>query len=301
MSDEAMNSSQLKLAIIKPVTIWMRLNLLSSTVLCFFAGLSLFVATEQTDQYSAWTITSPITAAFIGAAYWGAGVFLTLLSARERNWARARIAVPATFVFGLAGLASTLLHLDRFHTNSSNLFTVVLTYVWLIPYAIGWLFATVITINQIRTPGGDPPREKPLPGWLRIVLAVQAVVLLLVGLSLFIAPDTASTLWPWALTPLTAQVTAAWLLGLGVGAAHTVWENDFSRTYAAAVSYTLFSVLEFVVLLRYPNSINWGTAQAWIYLVFLVSLLGAGVYTWYRAGFLPARRPSAERQVSSSA
>ena len=46
------------------------------------------VGTEQTDQFSAWTIASPITAAFIGAAYWGAGVFLTLLSARERAWAR---------------------------------------------------------------------------------------------------------------------------------------------------------------------------------------------------------------------
>jgi hypothetical protein len=296
MSTKAMNSS-----VVKPVTLWMRLNLLSSTVLCFFAGLSLFVATEHTDQYSAWTIASPITAAFIGAAYWGAGVFLTLLSAREHDWARARIAVPATFVFGVAGLASTLLHLDRFHTNSSNFFTVVLTYVWLIPYGVGWLLASVITINQLRTPGGDPPREKPLPGWLRVMLAVQAVVLILVGISLFIAPDTAATLWPWALTPLTAQVTAAWLLGLGIGAAHTVWENDFSRSYAAAVSYTLFSVLEVVVLLRYPNSIKWGTAQPWIYLVLLVSLLGAGIYTWYRVGLLPARRPSAEHQVSSSA
>src|SRR5215208_2515325 len=103
---------------VKPVTKWMRWNLLSSVVLCFFAGLSLFVATDQTDQFSAWTINSHITAAFIGAAYWGAGVFLTLLSARERDWARARIAVPAVFVFSVLGLISTLLHLDRFHINS---------------------------------------------------------------------------------------------------------------------------------------------------------------------------------------
>lgn len=288
-------------ATVKPVTIWTRLNLLSSTILCFFAGLSLFVGTEQTDQFSAWTIASPITAAFIGAAYWGAGVFLTLLSARERAWARARIGIPAPFVFGLMGLAATLLHLDRFHTNSDNVLTQILTWVWLLPYGIGWLLAIGATIHQLRVPGGDPPRERPLPSWLRVVLIFQAIVLIAAGSVLFIAPQMGSTIWPWALTPLTARVIAAWLIGLGVGAVQTVWENDFGRVYAAAVSYTMFSVLELIVLVRYPNSIEWGTSQAWVYVGFLLSLLVVGFYTWLRAGLLPSRRLLVERPASSTA
>jgi hypothetical protein len=296
-----MSTETVNVAAIKRVTIWMRVNLLISTVLCFFAGISLFIGTEQTDQFSAWTIASPITAAFIGAAYWGAGFFLTLLSARERDWARARIGVPAVYVFAVLGVVSTVMNFDRFHLNSGSLVTQIVTYFWLIPYGVGWLMAVLVTVHQVRQPGGDPPRERPLPDWLRFVLVVQSAVLLIVGLSLFISPETATTLWPWALTPLTAQVTAAWLVGLGVGAAQTVWENDFGRSYAAAVSYTMFSVLELVVLVRYPNNMNWGSPQAWIYIVFLLSFLATGLYTWLRAGLRPSRQIRTERPAPASA
>ena len=98
------------------------------------------------------------------------------------------------------GVVSSILHFDRFHLNSASLVTQIVTYFWLIPYGVGWLMAVLVTVHQIRQPGGDPPREKPLPSWLRLVLVVQAAVLLIVGLSLFISPETATTLWPWALT-----------------------------------------------------------------------------------------------------
>ena len=77
----------------------MRWTLLITSALPFLAGLSLFVGTDMTDDWSAWTIESAITAAAIGAAYWGA-FFIKFLSGLERIWARARVAVSA-------GLAST--------------------------------------------------------------------------------------------------------------------------------------------------------------------------------------------------
>jgi hypothetical protein len=68
------------------------------------------------------------------------------------------------------------------------------------------------------------------------------------------------------------------------------------------VSYTLFSVLEFVVLLRYPNSVDWGMAQAWIYVVVvLASVPGAGLTASFRAGLVPSRPVRVEHPASSSA
>src|SRR4051794_18481143 len=152
---------------VKPVTIWMRLNILCATLLCFLAGLSLFVGTDHTDQFSAWTINSAVTAAFLGAAYWGAGVVLTLLSARERAWANARVSIPATYTFSALGLISTTIHLDRFHLTTGSLLTQILTWLWLVPYALGTVLAIVILVHQVRQPGGDPPRVGTLPEWLR--------------------------------------------------------------------------------------------------------------------------------------
>ena len=287
--------------IVKQQTKWMRLSSLWSTLLCFLAGLSLFVGTEMTDRFSAWTINSAITAAFLGAAYWGAGIFLNLLSAREHDWARARIAVLPTFVFGVLGLVSTLLNLDRFHTNSGAWYTQALTWLWLIPYAVGPVLAVIILVHQLRQPGGDPPPTGTLPNWLRFVLLVQAIILLGIGATLFIAPQSATVVWPWALTALTAKVTAAWLIGLGLGAVQVVWENDWARIFPAAVCYTIFALLEFVVLVRYPGGLDWGRPQAWLYVVILLSILIAGAYTWLGTRAYSSRTQLSERPVSSSA
>jgi len=59
--------------------------LLVASALVFLAGVPLFVGTEQTDRYFAWTVLPPITAAFLGASYWASCIF-ELAAARHRIW-----------------------------------------------------------------------------------------------------------------------------------------------------------------------------------------------------------------------
>jgi len=40
--------------------------------LLFIAAIQLFVLSEQTETYFAWTFAAPISAAFMGAGYWSA-------------------------------------------------------------------------------------------------------------------------------------------------------------------------------------------------------------------------------------
>ena len=269
---------------VKPLSTGMRLNLLIGSALPFLAGLSLFVGTSDTDDTSAWTIKSSITAATIGAAYW-AGFFLTFLASFERTWARARVAVPAVLAFTTLGLVSTIIDYDRFHTDSGSFGTQLLTWLWLVPYAVGPPLLVGLLVLQLRVPGSDPPREAPLPGWIRAVLALQAAALIGVGAALFIAPvDVADALWPWTLTSLTGRVIAAWLIALGVGVVTVLVENDWSRTRPAAVAYTLFGALEIVALLRYTDAVEWDEARVWVYLLFLVSAIAVGAFGWRAAG-----------------
>jgi len=53
--------------------------------LVFIVGISLFLLSEQTDQYFAWTVKPPLMAAFLGGGYW-ASVCLEMLAACERVW-----------------------------------------------------------------------------------------------------------------------------------------------------------------------------------------------------------------------
>jgi hypothetical protein len=267
---------------VRPLTVGLRRLLLVASVLVFLAGLELYLWTEQTDRYFAWTIKPPITAASLGAAYWASFV-LELLSARERVWARARLAVPPVLVFTVLMLLATLAHLDRFHFGSPNAVARGVAWAWLAIYVSVPVAGVVLLVRQLRIPGGDPPRRAPLPLWTRLLLAVHALVMLPLGIVLLLAPQTSAALWPWMLTPLTARAVGAWLVGLGVAAGAACWENDFGRIRVGSITYALLAALQFIALARYPGALDRGSPSAWLYVLFLLSIFVVGAYGWFGA------------------
>lgn len=110
------------------------------------------------------------------------------------------------------------------------------------------------------------------------IVAVQALIVLVIGIALFVAPSTADSLWPWSLTPLTARAVAAWLLALATGLAVTLWERDWRRVRVATLTYTAAPLLQFVALARYSDTVNWDGAGIWLYLAFLASILLLGIF-----------------------
>src|SRR5437870_11169472 len=195
---------------VRPLTTLMRYLLYAASVLVFLAGFQLTVFTEQTATYFAWTILPPITAAFLGAAYWAA-VPVEVLAAREATWAKARIAVPAIWLFTTLTLVVTLLHFDRFHFSSPIPSAQVAAWFWLAIYAGVPVAMLIIWMLQLRAPEGDPPRGAPAPMWMRIAVLGQGAGMLAVGVGLFLAPDVVKPMSPWFLTPLTARSNAPWL------------------------------------------------------------------------------------------
>ena len=268
---------------VRPLIAPMRWLLYAASGLVFLAGLQLSLLTEQTGTYFAWTISPPLTAAFLGAAYWAA-VPVELIAARETVWAKARVAVPAIWLFTTLTLVATLLHFDRFHFSSPIASALGAAWFWLAIYAsvpvamllIGWL--------QLRAPGGDPPRGSPAPLWMRIAVLAQGIGMLGFGMGLFLLPSAVGPLWPWTLTTLTARAVGAWLIGIGFAAIHANRENDFSRIQPLAGGYMAFAILELVALARYAGNVNWNAPAAWVYLAFLLSILPVGLFS------LPIRR-----------
>lgn len=263
---------------IKLLSTPMRFLLLAASFLVFLAGFQLFILSEYTDLYFAWTIQPPLTAAFLGGGYF-ASFLLEFLSAREKEWSNARVAIPAVFAFTTLTLIATLLNANRFHFNSPNLFARIAAWFWLAIYVIVPPAMLGIWFKQQRAKGEDAFRSTPLPFLMRIVLIVQSVSMLAAGIGLFIAPSVLASFWPWKLTILTSQAIGAWLIGLGVFALHSVLENEFRRIKAGMVSYLGFGILELIALLRYSANVNWTNTSAWLYLVLMLSILIVGLYS----------------------
>jgi hypothetical protein len=267
----------------------MRRMLLAASGLVFLVGIQLFILTERTDEFFAWHVQPPLTAAFLGANYW-ASCLMELLAARQRTWAQARVAVPAVLLFTTLTLIASLLHLDRFRLDS------VAAWGWLAVYGSVPAIMGTLWILQRRAAGVDPPRTEPFPPGLCLVLAIQAGLMLGLGVILFVAPLAATDLWPWKLTPLTGRVTGAWLIGLGVFVAHVGWERDWARTRPAPPSLTLLGALQFLALARYPATLDWTRPSIWVFTLAVGSLMGVGLYGLIRQNAL-VLQPLARAEV----
>lgn len=251
----------------------MRWMLYAAGGFVLMAGFQLFVLTERTEDYFAWTIDPPLTAAFLGAGYWSSAI-LELGSARRREWSGARLAMPTVLFFTTITLVLSLVHLDKFHTDSP--FGIA----WLVVYTVFPISMGTILFLQLRVRGSDEPRRSALPSWTRWALALQAAVLIALGTVLYAAPSEAASLWPWPLTPLTGRAVGAWLMGTGVIAAHVALENARERVDIAMLSYAAFGSLQLVAVARYWSTPDWSALGAVAYLGFLAAMTAIGLHGW---------------------
>lgn len=256
-----------------PVTTATRWLLLAGTVLVLAAGLDLFVLTEHTDKLFAWTIDSPLTAAFLGAGYLAAAC-LDGVSARQKLWAIARVPLPAVLVFTTTTLVVTLMHLETFHMDS------FFGWAWLVTYGLLPPSVLAVLLWQRRIGGGDPPRVAPLPAWLRVATSVVAVGITLLGAALVFVPSDALSWWPWGLTVLTSRAVGAWLVIVGLTAGQAAWENDWKRLRPLSVTYIVLGGLQLVALARYADEVEWSSPSSWLYVAALVALVAFGVAGW---------------------
>ena len=256
----------------------MRWLLYVAAFLVFLAGLVLFVFPLRTDEFFAWTVNPPMTAVFLGAAYWSsAGLEVT--GARSASWALARLAVWPVFVFTTLTFGVTLLHLDRFHLSAdTGPVAQVATWAWLAIYAIVPVAMLVISWMQIRSrrpaPKSVTAGRPVLPLALRLLLAGIAGVLLLYGVALLAVPIQAATWWPWPLSELTARAIGAWLVGLGWAAAQGQLSGDLRTVRPVALTSVAFVILQALALPRYGDALSWPSAPA---IGFITVLLAIGV------------------------
>ena len=157
-----------------------------------FSHTTVFPA--RTAEWFSWTIDVPMTAVFLGAAYWSSAV-LEVAGARSRTWGRARVTVWTVLVFTVLPLVVTLVHLDKFHLGPEHPATArAVAWGWLAIYAGVPLAMVVGLVLQARAGGAPTGADvvRPLPSGLRWLLVGLAALLLASGVALLLAPEWAA-------------------------------------------------------------------------------------------------------------
>lgn len=253
---------------VAPVMRWL---LVGAVALVVLAGIPLFFFSGSTEQFFAWTIQPPLSAAFLGAGYlsvaWGVALAL-----REREWTRIRVIVPTVTLGVLLILLATLLHLDRFHFASRFITAQIWAWAWLVLYVALVLALFAALWRQRQMTGAELPRQRELAGWLRYAIAALGLAMLLIGIGLVVAPMLVAQLWPWQLTPLSGRMAGAWFSSIGLTMALAAHENDYARIYVPAATGVVYAGLQLVNVARYSETIQWDRPGAWAYIAILVVL-----------------------------
>jgi hypothetical protein len=165
-----------------------------------------FVPTEI-GRAIPWSVP-PLHARFIGAMYLS-GAVLMLGSLRARSVSEVRIAVPMAAIWtGMLLLVSVL--------NRSE-FDFARPPVWF------WFFAYIV-YPVVGAWLAWRHREERwvahatlLPGWLVSFVALLGMLCCLLSALLFVVPTWMTTLWPWTISPLLAQIYSGPFFAFGIG------------------------------------------------------------------------------------
>jgi hypothetical protein len=235
-------------------------------------GVALFVAPGRTASYWAWTIRSPLTAAFFGASYIAAVVSLAL-AARARYWEQTRVvAVVVTTLTSLA-LLETLRNLDQFAFSNGGV-TEVVAWVWLVIYAVFPLLAVTAFVLQERAGRARQEEREPAALWItRLSLGGAGSMLGVLGLALLVEWGWLARNWPWLLPKLPAGIVGAWLCTYAVA---FLWfalsERRWSRVRLGVVPMMISLALDLIAAVRLRDDLR-GGASAAVYVASLVALL----------------------------
>lgn len=224
-----------------------------------------------------WLVLPPLHARFVGAIYLFGAVFMAccLLAKQqaEVRWAVQMIGIWTGMLFVIS-----VINLSAFDLS------LLPPKIWFASYIIYPIIAVWMTVRQPSMMSAASLPGPALDGLTRGLLLAQGAVITLLAIALFFAPMFTSTLWPWKVTPVLAQMYAGPLLSYGLGSLLFAQQGQARGVRAilpAMLAFTattvvisfmhisLFSfgeladLLWFAWFLASTILLAWGTAHVW--------------------------------------
>ncbi len=232
----------------------------------------LYFAPQTSGERFAWEIQPAMMAAFMGAGYLtGAYFFLNIIF--RKQWHRVRVVLPGIGFFTLGMLLATILHWQRFDIQHPPFLA------WLILYIVTPPLIPFIWIRNNRTdPLTADAGDILVPDAIRFVVRSIGIVLSLVTIVGFIAPQLLMQIWPWELTPLTARVTSGWIALVGFGSLFLAAEKRWSAWQLALQVIAMWEILILIAGFLHLEDLKTGWFN-WLFISIFVQLIALiGLY-----------------------
>ena len=234
-------------------------RILSAVIVPFLvlAFLVLVPRPGDTKRLFAWQILPTMSPMILGSVYIG-GAYFFFRAVRAAQWHTVAGGFPSVGTFAtLMGIA-TVQHWDRFiHSN-------VAFWLWVALY-----FTTPVIVfavffrnqREYRRGGEGDLRISPLAA--RVIVAAGCLATL-TSAFLYLFPHRAVALWPWHLTPLTAQMLGA-IFALGIAGLGAARERRWSAMRILFQVEAIMLVLILIAGVRARDQFDSSNVLTWLF------------------------------------
>ena len=193
-----------------------------------------------------WLVLPPLHARFVGAIYLFGAVFMAgCLFAKQQaevRWGVQMIGIWTGMLFLIS-----ILNLRAFD------FSLLPVQIWYASYIIYPVLAIWMTVRQPSMMEAASLPGPELARWAKNFLLAQGILVSVLAIALFLAPGLMSTLWPWKVTPVLAQMYAGPLLSYGLGSFLFAKQEQALGVRAIVPAMLAFTVTTVVVSILHIN------------------------------------------------
>lgn len=238
---------------VRPLTRWVSVAIIPFLVVAF--GV-LYPFPHDTARLFAWPIKPTIMPMILASVYIG-GAYFFFRAATASQWHTVKGGfVPVGTFATLMGVA-TILHWDKF-SHSHVAFWLWAGLYFTTPFLIFWVW-WANRRHDVPATSADPL----LPVRVSRVIAVLGALSVLTAIFLFLFPGRAIAIWPWTLTPLTAQVLGA-IFALGIAGLGAPTDRRWSSARILFQVAALMLALILVAGARATGELDPSNAMTWL-------------------------------------
>jgi hypothetical protein len=195
-------------------------------------------------------------ARFLGAMYLSGATFMAL-AIGATHWREVRVVVPMIAIWtGMLGFVS-LFHLEAFAWERRQ------TWTWFVAYSAFPIIAGWICWVQRAAP--RDARHTTMAPVLRGYWYAQGIALTPLAIGLLFAPAAMASLWPWAITPLLAQIYSAPFLSYGLGSLYAARQRQWDEVRIPVYAMLVFALGVLAASVLHVSLFNFGGPAAWLW------------------------------------
>ncbi len=226
----------------------------------FIAFVMLYFFPDHTDRLFAWTIRPNMTPLIMGAGYIS-GSYFFIQAFFARRWHTVHLGFLPITAFTIFMAIATFMHLDRFHHGHVSF------YAWAGLYVITPILVPLVWYRNSRTdPRSPEPGDVLLSPVVRGILGIGGATQFLIALFLLLFPNTMIDLWPWKLTPLTAQVIGGWFALPSVVAMLMAIDRRWSAIRITLQSQLIGLALMLIAVVRAWSDFDRSNWLTWVFI-----------------------------------